>query len=336
VSTIEFETPFAARQASAVYREYLDYHLEQLGARGMDERDAAHALALPRALFANDPRAIQEAGDAVAAGWPVLLDLGSTYGTIFRDDIRQDVAHARGEMGALSTVSVIARREDAMQWIDEDRLHPAISRALHGDKGALLERVGLFRFPANAAGRALGKHVVNEDGDIQMYFAKDDDPLMAYLREAHGIIALDMVAPHLASQPDEPFAPGALAYGYEIASPIVLIRSEASLVEQIDDQLWLDLRQLKDMKRQRVGAFPIVKLPSVNDIVLDMPVVRLLRAGSTHANTMKHFVHGVFPQAAFRYEEAAPAKRRMEYESPRTTAAAIAADLLRASRWTDV
>src|SRR5215217_5711361 len=86
--------------------------------------NSAYSHSLLRVVFLDSAEGIAAFGDALAAGWPALLDMGATYGTSFQDSIRADVGAARHEVGDLVTVSIIAKTKEALSWMDESVIHP--------------------------------------------------------------------------------------------------------------------------------------------------------------------------------------------------------------------
>src|SRR3982751_2671751 len=50
--------------------------------------NSALSQSLLRVVFLDNPEGIAAFGDAIAANWPALIDLGATYGTAFLDSVR--------------------------------------------------------------------------------------------------------------------------------------------------------------------------------------------------------------------------------------------------------
>lgn len=298
--------------------------------------NSALSQSLLKIAFLNEPEGVAAFGDALAAGWPVLLDMGATYGTAFVDAVRPDVGMARGESGQMVTVSMVARLSDALEWIDKSRLHPAVTQAIEAGGLQLLRSVLFVRFPANETGLALGKHCVNEDGEIQVFCCPEDDPVLHYLRTTHNIRYFDVRSSNITGNPEEPFAPGAVEYACAIAAPIVAVHSLAALEAQIIDQAMHKNGLLRQMRRKRFGSFPIVRLSQTDVDTTLPPILSIVRSGNTTPETVTRLVVGAFPGARVLYVEEKRSHQRHEYESPCTEPLAIQRDLIRAARETAV
>src|SRR5690348_13899267 len=103
--------------------------------------NSAYSHSLLRVVFLDSAEGIASFGDALAAGWPVLLDMGATYGTSFQDSIRATVGAARNESGQLVTVSMIARLSDALQWLDRSAIHPTLLKRIEDGAFKMLQKV---------------------------------------------------------------------------------------------------------------------------------------------------------------------------------------------------
>jgi len=297
--------------------------------------NSALSHSLLRVVFLDSPEGIAAFSDALAAGWPALLDMGATYGTAFQDSIRAEVGEARHETGTLVTVSMVARTSDALTWMDRNAMHPRILAAI--DSGALnaLQRVIFVRFPANETGRALGKHCVNEAGEIQVMLFPEDDPILCYLLEKHHLRYYEVRSSNISGSPEEPFAPGAVEYACAIAAPVVAVHSFAALEAQMIDQALYKQNLIPLMRRKRFGSFPIVRLPRPENSS-DRPTLPIVRAGNTSPDTVARLVTGCFPEALVVYAEEKSTFKRHEYESPYDDPHEIQKDLLRASTEVDV
>jgi hypothetical protein len=314
------------------YRQHLTDRKRQTLIMSGAVLNSALSHSLLRVVFLDKFDGIVEFADALAAGWPVLLDMGATYGTAFLDAIRGDVGAARHEAGSLVTVSMVARLADALAWMDMDAVHPALRARIEAGALEPLEKVVFVRFPANDAGRALGKHCVNEDGEIQVMFFPEDDPLLGYLRGQYNVPCFEVRSSNISGSPEEPFAPGAVEYACAIAAPVVAVQSLQALEAQMIDQALYKQGLIQAMRRQRFGSFPIVRIARAE--ASDAPSLSIVRAGNTTPETVARLVKGVFPEADVIYAEEKQAHKRHEYESPFTDPREIQADLLRAS--TDV
>lgn len=317
------------------YRRHLDDRKRQTLIANGAVVNSALSHSLLKIVFLDTPDGIAAFGDALAAGWPALIDMGATYGTAFLDSIRADVGAARRESGDLVTVSMIARMSDALEWMDRDAVHPALLQRIEGGALSLLQRVVFVRFPANEVGRQLGRHCVNEDGEIQVMLYPEDDPVLSYLRQTHDVRFYDVRSSNISGNPEEPFAPGAVEYACAIAAPVVAVRSFPALEAQIIDQALFKQNLLPVMRRKRFGSFPIVRLPRVGKRD-DLPMTLLVRAGNTSPDTVELLVRGAFPEALMIHTEEKLGHKRHEYISPFDDAARIQADLLRASIEVDV
>ena len=316
------------------YRQHLDDRKRQTLIMNGAVVNSALSHSLLKIVFLDNPVGIAAFGDALAAGWPALLDMGATYGTAFQDSIRADVGAARNESGELVTVSMVARMSEALKWIDFDAIHPALRERIQAGALSLLQKVAFVRFPANEAGRALGQHCVNADGEIQVMLYPEDDRILNYINYSYNLRYYEVRSSNISGSPEEPFAPGAVEYACAIAAPVVAVRSFAALEAQIIDQALYKQGLMSVMRRKRFGSFPIVRIPRGD--TADRPIVPLVRAGNTSPETIAMLLRGVFPDALTIYSEEKFGHRRHEYESPFDDPQAIQADLLRASIEVDV
>jgi hypothetical protein len=318
------------------YRKHLDDRKRQTFIMNGAVVNSALSHSLLKIVFLDTPDGIAGFADALAAGWPVLLDMGATYGTAFRDEIRADVGAARGEtVNDLVTVSMIARMGDALRWMDVDAIHPALRGPVQSPAMSLLQKVLFLRFPANENGRHTGKHCVNADGEIQVMLYPEDDRILNYLNYAYDLRYYEVRSSNISGSPEEPFAPGAVEYACAIAAPVVAVRSFAALEAQMIDQALFKQGLMSVMRRKRYGSFPILRIPRVTD-PSERPIIQLVRAGNTSPETIAMLVRGCFPDALMIYSEEKFGHRRHEYESPFDDPQQIHADLLRASIEVDV
>ena len=312
------------------YRQHLSDRKRQTLIMSGAVVNSALSHSLLRIVFLDAPEGIAAFGDAIASGWPALLDMGATYGTAFLDAIRADVGAARQEAGQLVTVSMVARMSDALEWMEQGAVHPKILAAIQAGALSNLQKVVFVRFPANDAGRALGKHCVNEDGEIQVMLFPESDPILNYLRDTYGIRYYEVRSSNISGSPEEPFAPGAVDYACAIAAPVVAVRSFEALEAQIIDQALFKQNLISVMRRKRFGSFPIVRLPQLNNLA-DPAIIPIVRAGNTTPETVARLVKGCFPDALPLYTEEKVSHKRHEYESPFDDPQQIQADLMRAS-----
>jgi hypothetical protein len=293
--------------------------------------DSALSNTLLNIVFLDRPEGISALGDALAAGWPVLIDLGATYGTAFLDAVRSDVGRARLETPPFVTVSTMARLTDAMRWIDLDKVHPAIVDTVRMGMLAMFEQVLFVRFPANAIGLKLGEHCINEQGEVQVFFVPESDPLLSYLTAKYGIRHIEVRSSNITGHPEEPFAPGAVEYACAIAAPIVAVSSLEALEAQMIDQALFKQGLINQMRRKRFGSFPIIRLPQ-KDESDTAPAITIVRAGNTAPDTVSRMVKGCFPNVEVKYVEEKRGVSRIEYASQHIDPRAIALDLVRATR----
>ena len=238
----------------------------------------------PKIVFLDTDQGVAEVGDAIAQGWPVVTDYGSTYGTAFPPLIRQEVALARGEKEPLETVSLVTFREVAYSWMDFQRIHPTIIKAIENHKLRILEGVAFMRFAANdLCVKAVGPNHINQLGEVQVFIVSHQDPLMAYLRRQHGINFIAVRSSNISGQKEEAFAHGAAKYASQIGAPLLAVRSLKSFSDQIEDERKLKQRLLSKLKRKRYGSQPIIRLP----LVTEPSALTLVRSGNTHPVTMR-------------------------------------------------
>jgi hypothetical protein len=298
--------------------------------------DSAFSQNLLSIVFLNTPDGISAFGDALAARWPALIDMGATYGTAFIDSTRPDVGLARGEGANLVTVSMVARLTEVLSWIDLSKIHPTLVQAIQRGVLTLFEGALFLRFPANDVGRNLGKYCVNEQGEIQVFCYPEDDPILAYLRQKHGVNYFEARSSNITGSPEEPFAPGAVEYACAIAAPIVAVSSFEALEAQIIDQALYKQGLINQMRRKRFGSFPIIRFAEHKGEPSERLVVAITRAGNTSPDTLTRYVKGVSPEALVVYEEEKRGHARHEYESPYTDPKDIQKDLIRAAREVNV
>lgn len=297
--------------------------------------DSALSQNLLSIVFLNSPEGISALGDAMAAGWPVLIDMGATYGTSFIDATRPVVGAARGE-GAdgqkMVTVSLVSTLNNMLQWIDMSKVHPVLLKHIERGVLSLLEGTLFVRFPANDAGRSLGQHCINEQGEIQVFCYPESNPLMQYLMNTHGIRYFEARSSNITGSPEEPFAPGAVEYACAIASPVVAVSSFEALEAQIIDQALHKQKLINQMRRKRFGSFPIIRFGEYGGNPEAPLVVSITRAGNTSPDTLSRLVKGCFPEAMVMYDEEKKAGHsRHEYESPYSDPREIQKDLIRAA-----
>lgn len=314
------------------YRKHLDDRKRQTLIMNGAVMNSALSHSLLKLVFLDTPEGIAAFCDALAAGWPALIDMGATYGTAFQDAIRADVGAARNESGALVTVSMVARMSDALRWIDMDAVHPALRDRIQSGALSLLQNVAFVRFPANDAGHALGEHCVNADGEIQVMLYPENDRILNYLSYSYDLRYYEVRSSNISGMPEEPFAPGAVEYACAIAAPVVAVRSFAALEAQMIDQALYKQNLVSVMRRKRFGSFPIIRIPRGS--AEDRPIVPLLRSGNTTPETIAMLMRGVFPDTLMIHTEEKSSHKRHEYDSPFEDPQAIYNDLLRAS--TDV
>lgn len=298
--------------------------------------ESALSRSLLRMVYMNTPEGIATLGDTIAAGWPALLDMGATYGTAFLDPVRPDVGAARRESGNLVTVSLIACLDEALTWMDQDRMHPVMLDYIQQGVFSLFQKVFFVRFPANALGRSLGNYCVNEEGEIQVMFFPREDALLTYLREAHHIHYFEVRSSNITGLPEEPFAPGAVDYACSIAAPVVAVSSVQALETQMVDQALYKQGFVSLMRRKRFGSFPIIQLPTrPADKSTTPPTVLITRAGNTTPETVSRLLKSCMPEIDVVYSEEKHGHARREYKSPYDDAEAIQHDLIRAASDTE-
>lgn len=319
---------------SQPYRKHLDDRKRNTLIMSGAVVNSALSHSLLKVVFLDSPTGIAAFGNAIAAGWPALLDMGATYATAFQDAIRADVGAARNEAGELVTVSMVARMSDALQWMDTDTIHPALLARIQAGALAHLQKALFVRFPANDAGRQLGQHCVNADGEIQVMIYPEDDRILNYLNYSFDLRYFEVRSSNISGSPEEPFAPGAVEYACAIAAPVVAVRSIAALEAQMIDQALFKQNLVSVMRRKRFGSFPIIRLPRGSEG--ERPLIPLVRAGNTSPETLARLLHGCFPDALMIHIEEKSAHKRHEYESPFDDPAEIHADLLRASTEVEV
>jgi len=244
----------------------------------------------PKIVFLDTEQGVSEVGDAIAQGWPVVTDYGSTYGTAFPPQIRDAIATARGEVEPLATVSIVTFRDVAYGWMDTSRIHPHILSALNEGKFDILTGVSFMRFACNdKCEEALGHHYVNSNKEVQVFIVPDNDALMAYLRKDHNLSYIAVRSSNVTGQQEEAFANGAVKYAQAIGAPILAVRSLESFSAQIEDERLVKEKQFENLQRKRYGSQPIISLSSSDE----PPVVTLVRAGNTDPSTLQKLLSNI-------------------------------------------
>ncbi|MFA5828814.1 MAG: hypothetical protein WC841_05675 [Candidatus Shapirobacteria bacterium] len=241
----------------------------------------------PKIVFMDTPQGVAEVGDALAMGWPVITDYGATYGTTFPPHIREAVALARGEVEPLPTVSIVTFRDVAYGWMDTSRIHPDIVKSLNAGKFDILNGIAFMRYSCNdVCQKTLGRHYVNAKQEVQVFIVEDVDPLMSYLRREHRLAYIAVRSSNVTGQQEEAFPGGALKYAASIGSPILAVRTVASLTVQQEDEQNVRENLYDKLKRKRYGSQPIVTLSSVDE----PPAITLTRAGNTDPATLQRLM----------------------------------------------
>lgn len=248
----------------------------------------------PQIVFLDTEQGVQEVGDAIFNNHPVVIDYGATYGTSFPAGIRELVAYVRKEQAPLAIVSLVCSQKDMLAWMDSDRLHPNLVKAIDAGLLDLIEGIAFIRFPVTqAAKEELGEYYVNGDNEVQVFMV-DNDPLMEYLAKKHHIRYIGVRSSNITGQPEEPFATGAQNYAHAIGAPLFAVRSRAALQAQLDDeQVTSPAEAAEKLKRKRVGSQPILTFtqkpdPSSPDQL--KAVIELVRTGNTNAKTIERLL----------------------------------------------
>src|SRR6185295_10898912 len=105
------------------YRQHLDDRKRKTLIMNGAVLNSALSHSLLRIVFLDTPDGVAAFGDALAAGWPALLD-----------------------MGDLVTVSMIAKANEALSWMDESALHPTLLAGIKAGALDYLQRVVFVRF----------------------------------------------------------------------------------------------------------------------------------------------------------------------------------------------
>lgn len=219
-------------------------------------------------LYLERPDHAKFVADVITNSWAVV-PYGATYGIAFHPDNRLAVAQARGEsLDHLATVSVVAGYDDAMQWVDIDRLHPNLQGAVNISCLKIFERISFIRYPVNTVGRQhLHPHCINRQGETQVFFVPPSDPIISALKANHN---MDYYAVRSSNRHGE-------SEKFTLDEVIVLARDIKSLAVAT---LGMAI-PLIEPARERVMSQPILELST------DLPLIKLVRAGNTHPDTMR-------------------------------------------------
>lgn len=269
----------------------------------------------PELVFLDTNEGVERVAQAIAQNHPVVTDYGATYGTAFSLNIRKEVAEVRREQEPLAIVSLVCSMKDALRWMNRNRLHPTIVKAIDSGGLDIIAGVSFVRFPCNdEAFNELGSYYVNEDQEVQVFIV-DNDPLMDHLSQHHNIHYIAVRSSNITGKPEEPYAKGAQAYASEIGAPIIAVRSKAALAAQLEDEQIASSSELvESLRRKRMGSQPIL----VFKTMAGKAVVELVRAGNTTPETMKRLLRDFLGGSIeFVYhEEKVAAHTRKMFEAP--------------------
>jgi len=256
-------------------------------------------------LFLNTEEGIKKVADALMNGEPVVYDFISTYGHIFNptiDGIRERVAEIRQEKkdieGKYATVSVVATFNEVLEWMDMEKIHPALKGNLEQLK--VMKDLGFIRFPANEAAKAeVGSDCINSFGEIQVLMTEENDPFLTYLRENYEVRAMAVRSANISGVPEAATVPKAIEFAKQIGAKILAVRSKAEYEAQIRDaEHPYTKKQVRrpNRMRQRTGSVPIIDLPITGD---KNPVITLVRAANTDPNSVKRLVQDILDETGF-------------------------------------
>lgn len=219
-------------------------------------------------LYLERPDHAKIVAKAIMEGWAVV-PYGATYGVAFHPNHRLKVAEARGEnLDSLATVSIVANYQDAVGWIDIDKLHPSLQKAVNAGLLQIFERICFIRYPVNEMGRKqLHPYCINVQGGTQVFFVPPSDHIISALKGNHG---MDYYAVRSSNRhgDNEKYT---LADAAKLAKEIGALAT-AALGKAI---------RLTEPTRERIMSQPIVEL------VAGQSLIRLVRAGNTHPDTMR-------------------------------------------------
>lgn len=267
----------------------------------------------PSIVFLDTDQGVARAGDAIADGWPVVTDYGSTYGTSFPPSIRNDIAVARKEQGPLNTVSVVAMKKEAYSWIDYSLIHSKIKELILQGALEVLEGIAFVRYPANALARSIiNPSCIGPENRIQVFITSDDDPLMSYLKSKHSISFIAVRSSNFSGELERSSINGAMKFASEIGAPLFAIRNLRTFHSQIEDEENEINQSLEKLHRKRVGSQPIVCIANNNRD----PVLTICRTGNTHPDTLVRLL-GNFTKKGIKIitnEERTPPPGRRQYQ----------------------
>lgn len=226
---------------------------------------------LPKVIFQNNLQHAELVADSIAAGWPVIMDYGATYGTAFNPDIRNHIAVTRREKAPLACVSLVSTYADAIKNLDRTRTHPVFLKHIDNRRLQILtENITFVRFPL-APDQFANIHpcAINENREVQFWFSDEADPILNFLKTKHGLNYYAVRSSNLTGKPEEHTAIGALKYAVDISAPLIALRHKDILTTQ--------------HHRQRTHSQPIIRLPHTGE----KPEIKLKRIGNTHPEALK-------------------------------------------------
>lgn len=245
-----------------------------------------------KTLFLDDKKQSEEAVDLVRQKQMIVMCYWTTYGTAFWPDepTRLKVAAARGEdLNKLESVSLVGSQK-LKEWVDRDRLHPEVGEKLDELMNAM-ENIAFVRFPAKErVVKEVGPHFANAQGEIQVFFTHDQEPLTKGLREKYDQHFYAVRSGNFHGLPEQISWEEAVSFAAQAGAAAVVAPSAQIIAFE------------KSGAKKRIGSQPSVRL------MVGENRVEVVRQGSTHEETMRRLIGGLGGKFAVEYREEKPPK----------------------------
>lgn len=310
--TNEFQLNPKIAENLKAYRRHVNL-IRHIGERTLEELQF-----LPRFVFLNTAEGVSIARNALLTGWPIIIEGGSTFGTAFIPEIREDVAIARKEIKSLERVSIATDLDHVLEWIDWTKVDQRLAEKLKSEDGLKrFENIAFIRLPANnSIDNNIEKYALNKNHEIQVFLFNKEHPLLNGLSESN-VNYFFIRSANISGKPEESFLAGVYDYAQEIGVPVIALISKGSLIS--------------NNHTKRMGSFPIVRITKPYS---NYSFITLVRSGNTSPETMKRLLKDFLKDGIeFVHWEEKPNSHRKQYKSPWyiSDPEKIAKDLLQAS-----
>lgn len=246
----------------------------------------------------------------LTSGEIVVGDFLTTYGIMFLTPARERVKLAKQENDN-KPVSVVARLDDSLDWIDWNQIHPEFGEKEVRKLGNALTNLGFLRFPANSEGHTISPYAIDK-GQLQILFKNSQDPILAGLREQNPTQKSYLVTslnPHGQIERYQPHL--AFKFAEDINAAAFVMQND-HFASSLQTEMYTDTRLKK-------GSVPIIQLPRTEDVnpYTGAPIITIARAANTHAYSVERMLKELFPFAGVRYIPDKPENlERPQYSLP--------------------